>query len=265
METLGTGAAIANINFQIGSYRTLIFDFGVDVGAWTFELLLKKNKGDRLNTLRFTLGSGLSFPVYVSDQVQATFTTSDTAIEEGEYYIQLRRLDISIPLYNGLAYFSYDAQQGTSESSSLEFTYGTQTIELTISNILSVISASQSEVDAESNNDKFVTPDTLAGKALPNGTYSTTLTFETDKDIYKDATGLSITFALGTGNINGKGIILRLNKPTAVTFPGTFEADSGSATLDATKLNVYFCMFFTNWNGSGLDHVIYKNSIYTAQ
>ncbi|WP_460994124.1 hypothetical protein, partial [Staphylococcus aureus] len=97
------------------------------------------------------------------------FTTTDTAIEEGEYYIQLRRLDVSLPLYNGLAYFSYDAPQGTSESSSLEFTYGTQTISLTISNILSVIAASQSEVDAETTTDKYVSPDTLAGKALPNG------------------------------------------------------------------------------------------------
>lgn len=100
---------------------------------------------------------------------------------------------------------------------------------------------------------------------LSNGTYSTTLNFNTDQDIYKDATGLSITFTLGTNNVNGKGIILRLNKPTAVTFPGTFEADANSQALDATKMNVYFLVFFTNWNGSGLDHVIYKNSLFTAQ
>jgi len=128
---LGTGAAVGNILFQIGSYRTIIFDFGIDVSGWTFELSLRRNKGDRVKTLSYTLGSGLSFPVYVSDQVLATFTTSDTSIEEGEYYIQLRRTDIALPLFNGLAYFSYDAPQGTSESSSLEFTYGTQTISLT--------------------------------------------------------------------------------------------------------------------------------------
>lgn len=126
------------------------------------------------------------------------------------------------------------------------------------------LEATQSEVDAETVTDKFVSPDTLAGKALIAGAYSTVLTFDTDKDIYQDATGSSITFTLGAGNINGKGIILRLNKPTAVTFPGTFEADAGSTALDATKLNVYFCLFFTNWNGSGLDHVIYKNSTFAA-
>jgi len=134
METLGTGAAIVNINFQIGSYRTIIFDFGIDVSAWTFELLIKKNKGDRLNALRFTLGSGLSFPVYVSDQIQATFTTTNTSIEEGEYYYQLRRLDVSLPLVNGLAYFAFDAQQGTSDDVTLGLTVSSQTISLTVSN-----------------------------------------------------------------------------------------------------------------------------------
>jgi hypothetical protein len=125
--------------------------------------------------------------------------------------------------------------------------------------------ATQSEVDAGTATGVYVNPATLAGKALKSGTYSTVLTFDTDQDIYQDLTGLSPTFTLGTTNVNGVGIILRLNKPTAVTFPGTFEADANSATLDATKLNVYTLVFFTNWNGSGLDHVIYSNHLFTAQ
>lgn len=94
--------------------------------------------------------------------------------------------------------------------------------------------------------------------------YSTVLTFDTDHDIYKDATGLSPTFTLGSGNVNGVGIILRLNKPTAVTFPGNFEAHASSASLDATKLNVYTLVYFSNWNGSGTARVIYMNALYTA-
>lgn len=96
------------------------------------------------------------------------------------------------------------------------------------------------------------------------GTYSTALSFYQDLDIYKDATGLSITFTLGSNNVNGAGIILRLNKPTAVTFPANFEADANSATLDATKLNVYTLIYFSNWNGSGTARVIYMNHLYTA-
>lgn len=82
--------------------------------------------------------------------------------------------------------------------------------------------------------------------------------------MFKDATGLSITFTLGTGNINGVGKILRLNKPTAVSFPATFEAHANSAALDATKMNVYTLVYFSNWNGSGTARVIYNNSLYTA-
>jgi len=133
METLGTGAAVVNFLFQIGSYRTIIFDFGTDISTWTFELSLRRNKGDRVKTLTYTLGSGLSFPVYQSDQIQATFSPSDTSIEEGEYYIQLRRTDIVLPLVNGLAYFLYDAPQGTADTTTLGLTVTTQTINLSIS------------------------------------------------------------------------------------------------------------------------------------
>jgi hypothetical protein len=97
------------------------------------------------------------------------------------------------------------------------------------------------------------------------GTYSTTLTFDTDQDIYKDATGLSPSFTLASsGNVNGVGIIVRLNKPTAVTFPANFEADANSATLDATKMNVYTLIYFANWNGSGTARVIYSNHLFTS-
>lgn len=264
MNTLGTGAAQLNILFQIGSYRTIIFDFGIDVSSWTFELFIKQNKGARTKNVTLTLGSGLSFVVYATDQIQATFSTTNTALEEGEYYWELRRTDVVTPIVCGSAYFSYDAPQGTDESSTQEFTYSTQTISLSISNVLSVLAASQSETDAGTTTDKYVNPKTLASKALKSGTYATTLNFSTDQDIFKDATGLSITFTLGSTNVNGVGIILRLNKPTAVTFPANFEATSASATLDATKMNVYTMVYFSNWNGTGTARVVYQNNTFTA-
>lgn len=96
------------------------------------------------------------------------------------------------------------------------------------------------------------------------GGFSTQLNFDSDQDVYYNATGQSLIFSLGSKNTNGIGIILRLNKPVSVIFPGIFEADANSSALDSTKLNVYFLLFFTNWNGSGLDHVIYKNALYSA-
>lgn len=123
--------------------------------------------------------------------------------------------------------------------------------------------ANQSEVNAGTNAEKFVTPETLAAKELKNGTYSTELTFDTDKDIYQDVTTPVFTLA-ASGHVNGKGIILRLNTPTSVTFPAEFEASANSAALDPTKLNAYMLLFFSNWDGAGSDKVIYTNHLFTA-
>ena len=125
------------------------------------------------------------------------------------------------------------------------------------------VPATQGEVNVGVNSNDFVTPETLAAKALKTGTYSTELTFDTDKEIYQDVTTPIFTLA-ASGNVNGKGIILRLNTPTSVTFPVTFEASSNSATLDPTKLNVYMLLFFSNWDGAGADKVIYTNHLFTA-
>lgn len=135
METLGSGAAVLDLLFQIGSYRSILFDFGTDVSSWTFEFYLKKNKGDRLKTLSLTLGSGLSFPVYASDQVQAILTSANATIEEGQYYYEFRRTDINIPLVNGFAYFTFDAPQGTAEETTLSLNVLSQTISVTISGV----------------------------------------------------------------------------------------------------------------------------------
>src|SRR5688572_12605210 len=109
--------------------------------------------------------------------------------------------------------------------------------------------ATQAETNTGTATDVFVSPATLAAKALKIGTYSTVLTFDTDQDIYQDVTSPVFTLA-ASGNINGMGIILRLNTPTSVTFPGNFEAAPDSATLDPTKLNVYTLVYFSNWNGA---------------
>lgn len=101
---------------------------------------------------------------------------------------------------------------------------------------------------------------------LAAGIYSTALAFTGDRDIYKDATGLSITFTLDAAvtPLNGSCILLRLNKPTAVTFPANFEASPSSVPLDSTKLNVYSLVYFSSWDGAGTGRVIYTNTLFTG-
>lgn len=105
----------------------------------------------------------------------------------------------------------------------------------------------------------------ISSVPLPTKSYATELKFDSNKEIYYDATGENLTFTLSTsGNVNGNIIILRLNKPTSATFPSNFEASSSSSELDATKLNVYALLYFSNWDGLGNSKIIYSNSLYTA-
>lgn len=129
MTTLGTGAASLDILFQIGSYRAIVFDFGVDMSTYTYEFVLKKFKGDRVKTLSLTLGNGVSFVVYSSDQIKVVITSAQSQIEEGEYYYELRRTDIPSCLVGGLAYFSYDSPPADSDTP-LSLTVTSQTVNL---------------------------------------------------------------------------------------------------------------------------------------
>lgn len=118
METLGTGATELRLFFQIASYRDITFTFtesdgtATDISLWTFEFFIKKYKGDRLKIISLTLGDGLSFPVYESNQVLVELTASQASIEEGGYYWELRRTDTSEPLIYGEAKFDFDGSAG---------------------------------------------------------------------------------------------------------------------------------------------------------
>lgn len=240
MESLGSGAAVLDLLFQIGSYRSILFDFGTDISTWTFEFYLKKNKGDRLKTLSLTSGSGLSFPVYASDQIQAIFSSANTSIQEGQYYYELRRTDLALPLINGFAYFSFDAPQGTIDDTTLELTVSQQTITLAISNI------------------------SVQDGSVPLVPFSTVLTFNADKD-FTTISGGTTTFTLASsGNLNGVAIVARINKPVAVNFPASFKAVSGSDTISTTDMNIIIFRYFDDYDGAGNDKVLYVVKNQTA-
>lgn len=130
-QTLGTGAAILNLRFQIGSARFITFDFGTDISGWTFEFYVKQNKGARVKDISLTLGSGISIPIYDSEGILVSFNSTNTSITEGEYYWELRRTDSNVPLINGLAYFTYDAPDGD-ESIPLTYSLGGSNLSVSV-------------------------------------------------------------------------------------------------------------------------------------
>jgi len=133
MVTLGTGAARLDINFQIGSYRLLSFTFNTDISLWEFEFFLKKNKGDRLKVFSKTLSDGISFPIYSDDSIDVEIDSTDSQIEEGQYYYELRRTDTNTPLICGYAYLDFDAKQ--SDETSVSLTLTDASISVTVSNL----------------------------------------------------------------------------------------------------------------------------------
>lgn len=116
MEELGTGAGKAKLTFQIGStqYRTIKWRESdavtpLDASSWTFQFLIKKFNGDIDNVISLTLGNGISFVTYSDTEILVVVTGTQSSIEQGEYYWELRRTDLNIPLLSGPAIFQYDS------------------------------------------------------------------------------------------------------------------------------------------------------------
>ena len=121
MDSVGTGAGKLNLNIQIGSAWSKNFTFklynsttgvytdDVLTGA-TFSFFVKKNIGDRVKVFNLTLSNGIQFITYYDNVIKVTISASQTSIEEGEYYWELRRTDLDKAKISGLAYFSYDAK-----------------------------------------------------------------------------------------------------------------------------------------------------------
>lgn len=122
MEQLGTGAGQLNLRLQIGSawYKYVTFRRYVpstqvytseDISTKTFSFIIKKFKGDRIKILTLTNGNGISVPVYSTNQIRIDLTGTQTSIEQGEYYWELRRTDLNAPWVSGLLYFDFDSPQ----------------------------------------------------------------------------------------------------------------------------------------------------------
>ncbi len=104
-------AKLLPARFFINTYQRETFSIAengvaIDVTLYTWEFFVKRYVGDRVKIISLTLGNGISFPVYTTDQIQIILQAAQTDITEGEYYYELRRTDLLIPYLNGPATFS---------------------------------------------------------------------------------------------------------------------------------------------------------------
>jgi hypothetical protein len=101
-----------DIELFVNKFRVQRFEFLVDsvelpVTGFTWQLVIKQNRGAIENLISLTLGNGLSFPVYETNVIEARFSSTDTNIPEGKYAWFLIRTDTNEVWLNGEATFAY--------------------------------------------------------------------------------------------------------------------------------------------------------------
>ncbi len=76
----------------------------------TWQLVLKKFPGDRVNVFSLTLGSGLRYEIYSDTILIADITAAQSNIEEAEYFLELIRTDLAQSYIKIKADFSFGKQ-----------------------------------------------------------------------------------------------------------------------------------------------------------
>lgn len=223
MVTLGTGAARLDINFQIGSYRLINFEFNTDISLWEFEFFIKKNKGDRLKVFTKTLASGISFPIYSDSSIDLEVLAVDSQIEEGQYYYELRRSDTNTPLISGYSYFDFDPKPSIEETVSLTVT--TENINVSVSN--------------------------LSVPALSIFYTTSTSTLTPDLDTYDSfeiaAQNGALTIANPTGSIGDfEGFPIRITGTGSLTYGDEFRAFGSALPTDLTAGKTLYLICIKN-------------------
>lgn len=108
---------ISKLRVQRFVFSAASIDFPIT--SFTWQLVVKRTPGDRVNLISLTLGNGLSFPIYEDNVIEARFEPSTTAIEEGGYYWYLVRTDTNEVWLNGRCKVSFgplDSSGSTQEA-----------------------------------------------------------------------------------------------------------------------------------------------------
>ena len=205
----------------------------INISSYSFALYVKQYAGDISNTISLTIGSGLTVGGSGNNELTASFSTTNTNIKEGKYYWELVKGSTTKTYLNGEVIAHNGVFDGVSnDEDTITITDGTDTVTIEF------------------------TESTSSGE-IPLVDFDTELTFDYDKDL-ATVSGGTRTFTLAaSGNLNGVGIVARINNPVAVNFPAGFEAIDGSATISTVNMNIIVFRYFDNYDGAGNDKVLY--------
>jgi hypothetical protein len=205
----------------------------INVSSYSFALYVKEYAGDISNTISLSVGSGLTVGGAGNNELTASFSAANTNIKEGKYYWELVKGSTSKTYLNGEVIAHNGLFDGViNDEDTITITDGADTVTIEF------------------------TESTSSGE-IPVVDFNTVLTFDYDKDLATVSGGMR-TFTLATsGNLNGVGIVARINDPVAVNFPASFEAVSGGDSISTTDMNIIVFRYFDNYDGAGNDKVLY--------
>ena len=78
--------------------------------GWTWRFRIMRYPGDRKSVVDLTLNHGLTYEIYSDVVLRAHLSSTQTTIEEGEYYFKLERTDIEKPVVDGVCYATFDTK-----------------------------------------------------------------------------------------------------------------------------------------------------------
>lgn len=126
-----------DVEMFINKFRIQRFVFTADevpftVTGFQWQLVIKENEGNNNNLLSLSIGSGLSFPVYETNIIEARFESAQMKLQPGKKYWALIRTDTNEVWINGhidLGYGPFDSS-GADQDTSVNVSTQTISVEL---------------------------------------------------------------------------------------------------------------------------------------
>lgn len=129
-----------DVQMLIGRFRLQRFVFTADstpfdVTAFAWSLNIKRNEGAYNSLLTLSIGSGLAFPIYETNSIEARFEAAQvgkTTFDEGLYYWELVRTDTNEIWISGHLEFKYGLldSSGADQDVTVNLSDATVSIEL---------------------------------------------------------------------------------------------------------------------------------------
>ena len=87
--------------FLINAYQEETFSISengtaIDVTRYTWEFFIKKNPGSRVKIFSLTLGNGINFPAYTTDQVRVVVGSPRRSVRERQFRNALQALGCTV-------------------------------------------------------------------------------------------------------------------------------------------------------------------------